>query len=113
VNRVAELRARRDALLERSATLRQQLVADGNELEGALSQVDRGISLVRNLHLRPIALAAGAGLLFALGPGRVLRWVTRGLMFTSVARRAFGLLAEARRARRASPELSHDTDLFV
>jgi hypothetical protein len=110
VSRVAELRARRDLLLLRSDSLRRQLVRHGEELEGAFSSVDRGINLVRAVSGRPLVLAAGAGVLFALGPRKALHWVSRGLFFTSMARRAFGLLA----ARRSRPQLPPPgTDLFV
>jgi hypothetical protein len=93
MSRVAELRARREALLLRSATLRMQLVMHGDELEHAAVRVDRGISFARMLTAKPVVLLAGAGLLLSIGPGRVFRWISRGLFLTSVARRAYGILA--------------------
>lgn len=106
MNRVAELAARRESLLLRSASLRAQLADHGDELEQSLHKVDRGIHVVRSITARPLLLTVGAGLLMTLGPVRAFQWVSRGLFVTSLARRAFGLLA----AHRQRSRLGYDDD---
>jgi hypothetical protein len=106
MNRVAELAARRESLLERSANLRAQLADHGEDLEHSLHKVDRGIHLARSVTAQPLLLAAGAGLLFTLGPVRAFQWVSRGLFVTSLARRAFGMFA----AHRQRSKLAYNDD---
>ncbi len=103
MSRVAELEARRNGLLLRSAALREELVHHTVELDHAFHRVDRGIGLVRKLSSRPMILAGGAALLFALGPRRAFSWISRGLLVTSVARRAYALYSATRAARREDP----------
>lgn len=108
MSRVAELAARRDGLLLRSAALRREFTHHTAELDHCLRRVDRGIGMVRNLTSRPLLLAGGAALLLALGPAKAFRWVSRGLLVTSFVRRAYGFYA-SRRVRRDDP----DDQLFV
>lgn len=103
MSRVAELEARRKGLLLRSAALRAELVQHTAELDHAFHRIDRGIGLVRNFAARPMLLAGGAALLLTLGPRKAFRWISRGLLLTSVARRAYGLLGLMRSARREDP----------
>ncbi|MET0290750.1 MAG: YqjK family protein [Steroidobacteraceae bacterium] len=110
MSRVEELRERRESLIARSAGLRRQLVEYGNDLEDSLTRVDRGIRTVRSLSAKPLVLAAGGALLFALGPRRAMAWISRGLFFTSIAKRAYGLIAARRNHRR--DEDSH-SQLFI
>jgi len=110
VSRVAELRARREGLLTRSAALRAEMADHGYQLEEAMTPVDRGVNLIRTVSSKPVMVAAGASLLFALGPRRTLGWVSRGLFYVSLARRAFGFLAERRARQHPAPPGS---DLFV
>lgn len=110
MSRVAELEARRRGLLLRSAALREELVHHTVEMDHAFHRIDRGIRMARRLSARPMLLAGGAALLFALGPRKMLSWVSRGLLFTSFARRAYALYSATRPApRREDP---HD-QLFV
>lgn len=99
MSRVAELAARRDNLLLRSAALRRDLEHHTAELDRSFGSVDRGIGIVRNLTSRPLLMAGGAALLMTLGPRNALKWVSRGLLVTSVVRRAYGLYAATRRPR--------------
>ena len=110
MSRVAELEARRDALLLRSAALRSQLVTHGDELEQALVRVDRGLSVVRAVSARPLLLTAGAGLLLTIGPLRAFKWISRGLFVASMAKRAYGLLATHQRERLQRWRLGHSID---
>ena len=109
MSRVAELAARRDGLLLRSAALRLQLQQQTEDLSYACTRIDRGIGIARRLSSRPMLLAAGAALLVTLGPRKALRWVTRGLLMTSVVRRGWALFAALRPPRPAYD----DHQLFV
>jgi hypothetical protein len=109
MSRVAELAARRDGLLLRSAALRQQLQVQTEELAQACSRIDRGIGVARRLSSRPMMLAAGAALLYTLGPAKAFRWISRGLLVTSVVRRGLALYSALRPARTAYD----DHHLFV
>ncbi len=111
MSRVAELRARREALLARSTGLRRQLVAHGTDLEHSMGRIDRGIRMARSLRAKPIVLAVGAAVLFALGPRRALGWVSRAMFFASLARRATGLIAASRNSRRHRTDDHHQ--LFI
>jgi hypothetical protein len=113
MSRVAELAARRDGLLLRSAALRVQLQQQTDDIDYSLRRIDRGIGLVRRaFSSRPLLLAAGAGLLVTLGPRKAFRWVSRGLLMTSVARRAYGLYTAMRAP--SGRAIAHDDDqLFV
>ena len=44
-------------------------------------------------------VAAGAALLFTLGPAKALRWVSRGMLVTSAVRRGWALYSALRPAR--------------
>ena len=105
MSRVAELAARREALLLQSAELRMRLAAHGDELEHSLGRVERGVSLMRSVTSKPLLLSLGAGLLFSIGPLRAFKWVSRGLFVTSLARRAYGLFAARRRSRPDTTDL--------
>lgn len=109
MSRVAELAARRDGLLLRSAALRQQLQVHTDELGVACGRIDRGIGIARRLSSRPMVLAAGGALLLALGPFRAFRWISRGLLVTSAVRRGWAMYSALRSARSAYD----DQHLFV
>ena len=115
MSRASELALRRQNLLLRSAALRGELIEHTDELEHAFARIERGIGLVRNLSGRPMLLAGGAALLLTLGPRKAFRWLSRGLLVTSVVRRAFGLFQIARpylRRGRDDPHQEHE-QLFV
>ena len=92
VHRGAQLARRRAGLVARSRQLRGDLAADGAAIASRLSIVDRGVALARAVGRRPLVLAAGAALLFTGKPIKVLKWVTRGALLLSVARRAYGAM---------------------
>ena len=68
----AELAARREVLLARSARLRDEIVDDATSVQRGAAFVDRGASLARSGLLVPLAVAAGV-LLVVGRPSRVLR----------------------------------------
>lgn len=93
MKRLAELGARRQALVARSAALRERLVDEGQELDLALSTVDRGFGLVRSAVRSPLVMTAAAGgLLLLVKPRNLLKIASRVMLFTSLARRVGALL---------------------
>jgi hypothetical protein len=93
--RFDQLNAHHSSLLARIAVQRRQLSDTAEEIEHDLGRVDRGIAAVRRV-LRSPALIGGAIAVVALvGPRRLLRWSTRGLMMYSTARQLLRLRRES------------------
>ena len=89
--RFDQLHAHHSNLLARCAVQRQQLATSAEEIEHELGRLDRGLAAVRRV-LRSPALIGGAVAIVALvGPRRLLRLGTRGLMFYSTARQLIRL----------------------
>jgi hypothetical protein len=95
-----ELAARRRALVARSTRLRDVLQGQLSGVRDQVQGVDRGVSFARSLLKRPVVLTAATALLVALRPARALRWAARGALALSLARKAMGLLALVKAARR-------------
>ena len=93
--RFDQLNAHHSNLLARIAVQRRKLGDTAEEIEHELGRVDRGIAAVRRV-LRSPALIGGAIAVVALvGPRRLLRWSTRGLMMYSTARQLLRLRRES------------------
>jgi hypothetical protein len=90
--RAAELRHRREALLERSAGLRAALAAEGTALRDRFAVVDAAVGLARSVTQRPVLVAAAAAALMVLKPARALRYLARGAVVVSMVRRFLGWL---------------------
>ena len=89
--RFDQLSAHHSNLLARCAVQRRQLAESAEEIEHELGRVDRGLAAIRRV-LRSPALIGGAIAVVALvGPRRLLRWSTRGLMLYSTARQVLKL----------------------
>ena len=85
VTRLAEVLRRRERLLADSASHRSRILSHAAVLARPLSWLDRLASGARGAWARPglaaAVLAAGVGLLAALGPGRCLSWGAKGWGF--------------------------------
>lgn len=82
-------------LRARCAVQRRQLGESAAEIEHELGRLDRGVAIVRRV-LRSPALIGGAIAVVALvGPRRLLRWGTNGLMLYSTARQLLRLRRES------------------
>ena len=86
--RLAQLVARRSALQQRSAQLRNELVGHSAHLMARIGWADRGVALLRSAGNRPLVLAAAVALMW-LKPVRAVRWGLRAAAYASLARRAF------------------------
>ena len=93
--RFDQLNAHHSNLLARCAVQRRQLAESAEEIEHELGRLDRGLAAVRRV-LRSPALIGGAIAVVALvGPRRLLRWGTNGLMLYSSARQLLRLRRES------------------
>lgn len=106
MSRIAELAARRAAIVERSSLLRARMIECSQDFERSMAGVERGVRVVRKTFAKPLLLAAGAGLLFWLRPRKLFAWASRGLFVVSLARRVRRLLSlrvSFRKSRRDYP----------
>lgn len=93
--RFDQLSARHSNLLAQCAVQRRQLGESAEEIEHELGRLDRGVAAVRRV-LRHPAMIGGAIVVVALiGPKRLLRWTTKGLMLYSTARSVLRLRRES------------------
>lgn len=89
-SRLDELAARRIALQAECAAQRDDVGTVYGGIEDSVLRVDRVLHTVRSIG--PVVLVGGAALLFALGPGRALRLVRRGLSIGVYATQALRFL---------------------
>lgn len=100
--RFDQLSAHHSNLLARCAVQRRQLAQSAEEIEHELGRLDRGVAAVRRV-LRHPAMIGGAIVVVALvGPRRLLRWATTGLMWYSTARAVMGTFLISRSGQRAT-----------
>jgi hypothetical protein len=84
--RFDQLSAQHSQLLARIAVQRRQLAETGEEIEHELGRVDRGIAAVRRVLSSPALIGGAIAVVALVGPGRLLRWSTKGLVMYSTAR---------------------------
>jgi hypothetical protein len=89
-SRLVALTARRAALQAQCALDRDDAALAYRDIEQGAAKVDRVVSTVRRL--TPVLLVGGAVALLAIGPGRALALVRRGLAVGLYAREARRLL---------------------
>jgi butyrate kinase len=89
-SRLDALTARRLALQVECAEQRDDVRAVYGGIERSVTRVDRVVEKVRSVG--PLVIVGGAALLFALGPGRALRVVRRGLAVALYATQALRFL---------------------
>ncbi len=89
--RIAQIHARRERLLARSAAQRDELALLLAPLKGPLAIADRGIAVAQYARAHPGLVAIAAAVFVLLSPRRAFRW----------ARRAFTVWRSYRWAARA------------
>jgi hypothetical protein len=94
--RLEQIHARRERLLARSATQRDELALLLAPLKGPLALADRGIAAMQYVRAHPGLVAIAAAIFVVLSPKRAFRW----------ARRAFGVWRGYRWAARALDEFA-------
>jgi len=89
-SRLVALTARRAALQTECALQRDDIARTYGDIASGAARVDRAISTVQRL--TPLLVVIGAGVLLALGPGRALALLSRGLTLGLYAQKARRLL---------------------
>src|ERR1044071_626651 len=82
-------------LLARIAVQRQQLGETAEEIEHELGRVDRSLAAVRRVLSSPLLIVGAIGVVALVGPRRLTRWSTKGLMLYSTARQLLSLRRES------------------
>lgn len=85
--RFHQLSAKHSNLRLRSAVQRRQLGSTMNEIEHHLSGLDRGLGAAQRLIKNPAVLIGGVAVVALIGPKRLMRWVSRGALIYTTARR--------------------------
>jgi hypothetical protein len=93
--RFDQLTSHHSNLLARCAVQRRQLGESAEEIEHELGRVDRGLAAVRRVLRSPAMIGGAVAVVALLGPRRLLRWGTNGLMFYSTARQLLRLRRES------------------
>ena len=101
--RFDQLTVHHSNLLARCAVQRRQLAESAEEIEHELDRLDRGLEAVRRVLRSPAMIGGAIAVVALLGPRRLLRWATNGLMWYSTARQ---LLRIRRESAAAAP--THD-----
>ena len=101
--RFDQLHAHHSNLLARIAVQRQQLGETADEIEHELGRVDRGLAAIRRVLSSPLMICGAVGVVALVGPRRLARWSTKGLMLYSTARQLLRLRRESSEATQ-----SHD-----
>jgi hypothetical protein len=91
--RAQELAHRRESLRLRAAAQRAELAFDVSGLEQRLSRVDQAMGVLQRIaRNKPLIIGLGTAIVALLGPRRLLRWGSRGVIAASTARRLFKAL---------------------
>ena len=93
--RFDQLSAHHSNLLARIAVQRRHLGDTAEEIEHELSRVDRGVAAVRRVLSNPALIGGAIAIVALIGPRRLLRWSTSGLMMYSTARQLLRLRRES------------------
>jgi hypothetical protein len=85
--RFNQLAAKHSNLRLRAAVQRRELGTTMNEIEQQLSGVDRGIARASRVLKNPAVIVGGVAIVAMVGPKRLMRWITRGALLYSTAKR--------------------------
>ena len=85
--RFNQLAARHASLRLRSAVQRRELGATMSEIEHQLGGVDRGIATATRVLKNPMVIVGGVAIFAMIGPKRLMRWLTKGALAYSTAKR--------------------------
>jgi hypothetical protein len=91
-SRSKELEQRRLALQEQISAERDLVAAELDDIERRFSPVDRAVSGIRSFVHSPVAVVIGIAALALIGPSRVLRFASRGVVLLTAARRVTRLI---------------------
>jgi hypothetical protein len=94
MNRAAQLAQKRSDLQMRCALQRQQLAHLVGDIETRLVTTDRVIDVVSTLARNPIVLLSVIAGTIMLGPWRIMKWVSQGVLLFNIAKRVQQLAAK-------------------
>ena len=94
-DRFDQLNAHHSNLLARIAVQRAELGTTAEEIEHQLGRVDRGLAAIRGVLRSPVMIGGVIAVVALVGPRRLLRWSSKGLMFYSTARQLLRLRRES------------------
>jgi hypothetical protein len=89
--RFNQLAAKHSNLRLRAAVQRRELGATMHEIEHQLSGVDRGIARASRVLKNPAVIVGGVAIVAMVGPKRLMRWITKGALLYSTAKRLIRL----------------------
>ena len=92
MNRLAELRLRRERLIARSAVQRVELARELAPLSGPIALVERGLSGIVWLRRHPVAIAVGVAVMMVIRPRRILGGVHQGMAAWRIAQMLIPLI---------------------
>jgi YqjK-like protein len=93
--RFDQLNAHHSNLLARIAVQRRELAETAEDIEHELGRVDRGVAAIRGVLKSPVMIGGVIAVITLVGPRRLLRWSSKGLMFYSTARQLLRLRRES------------------
>jgi hypothetical protein len=93
--RFDQLNAHHSNLLARCAVQRRQLAESAEEIEHELGRLDRGLAAIRRVLRHPALIGGAIAVVALVGPRRLLRWSSHGLMLYSSARHLLRLRRES------------------
>jgi hypothetical protein len=85
--RFNQLAAKHSNLRLRASVQRRELGATMNDIEHQLSGIDRGLARATRVLKNPAVIVGGVALVAIVGPKRLMRWITRGAVLYSTAKR--------------------------
>lgn len=85
--RFNQLAAKHSNLRLRAAVQRRALGSTMSEIEHHLGGLDRGLGAAQRLLKNPAVLIGGVAVVALIGPKRLIRWVSRGALIYTTARR--------------------------
>jgi len=99
VNGHDDIPAHKSRLVERIAHQRLRLAGQINGLQPLFTLADRGMAVAHTLRANPGWTAAAIGIVLALKPGRMLRWLRRGAVAWRTWRWARSTVSQYLRSR--------------
>jgi hypothetical protein len=89
--RFNQLAAKHSNLRLRASVQRRELGATMNEIEHQLSGIDRGLARATRVLRNPAVIVGGVAIVAMVGPKRLMRWITKGAVLYSTAKRLIRL----------------------
>jgi hypothetical protein len=92
--RTEQLAQKRRDLQMQCALQRQQVAYLSDNIEARLTTVDRVLNVVSSIARNPLAMVGIVAGTMMLGPWRIMRWASQGVLLFKVARRVQHLLGK-------------------